>query len=87
MRNAIAILLLIFAVLASPGALAGEETPYAFPIKELHAAPLADSAITYNIPVEVKLLDVSGDWYKVKISYGIGPLQYNYVGWTHIPLR
>jgi len=35
------------------------------------------------------LLDVSldGNWHKVSISYGIGPLQYTYVGWTKIPIN
>ena len=47
-----------------------------------------DFNLIYNIPVEVKLLDVSADanWYKVEISYSLGPLSYTYQGWTQIPI-
>ena len=44
-------------------------------VKQLYSAPAKDSSLVYEIPVEVVLLDIStdGNWYKVKISYNIGP--------------
>lgn len=88
MRKLIA-LVLILGVLAGQAALAAEEKdPLDIPIKHLYSAPLEDAGLIYKIPIEVKLLDISEDtnWYKVKISFNIGPFSYTYVGWTHIPV-
>ncbi len=62
--------------------------PYDIQVKNLYSTPDDSSNKIYAIPIEVKLLDVSADtnWYKVKISYRIGPLSYTYVGWTEIPV-
>ncbi len=66
-----------------------QEEPLNFPIKTLYSAPYEDADVVYDIPIDVTLLDVSldGNWHKVSISYGIGPLQYTYVGWTKIPIN
>lgn len=86
------IIALIFLFIAGP-ALAAERTnllgnPLNLAIKQLYAAPNDGSQLVYSIPIEVTLLDVSEDanWYKVKIQYNFGPLNYTYVGWTKIPV-
>jgi len=80
--------LLIICFFALQGAVASDESPLNYSVKELHAAPTEDSNIIYEIPVEVVLLDISEDanWHKVKISFSIGPFHYTYVGWTKIPV-
>ncbi|MBI5701610.1 hypothetical protein HZC34_07225 [Candidatus Saganbacteria bacterium] len=57
-------------------------------IKELYSAPSSQSKLVYQIPMEVKLLDVSEDtnWYKVSIKFNIGPMEFRYSGWTNIPI-
>jgi hypothetical protein len=62
--------------------------PYDLPIKKLYSAPDEASNLIYNIPIEVRLLDVSadGNWHKVKIAFSLGPLRYTYIGWTKIPV-
>ena len=89
MKKLIAITILV-SVLLGASALAvtvGDELN--IPVKKLYSAPLDGSNEIYEIPVEVVLLDISedGNWYKVKISYWIGPFSYTYVGWTHIPVE
>ncbi len=61
---------------------------YNIEVKNIYAAPDDNSALVYSIPIEVKLLDISADnnWYKVKISYRLGPLSNTIVGWTQIPV-
>ena len=62
--------------------------PLSIPVKNIYSAPSEDSNLILAIPIEVKLLDVGadGNWYKVKISYAIGPFNYTYIGWTEIPV-
>ncbi|MBU0630054.1 MAG: hypothetical protein KKC80_03945 [Candidatus Margulisbacteria bacterium] len=81
-----AVIIAILAVLLMP-ALAAEKN-MEIPVKELYTAPSEDSNLVYSIPIEVKMLDMSadGNWYKVKISYSLGPFSYTYVGWTRIPV-
>src|SRR3989339_24053 len=81
-----AVIIAILAVLLAP-ALAADKG-MEIPVKELYTAPSEDSILVYSIPIEVKMLDMSldGNWYKVKISYSIGPFSYTYVGWTKIPV-
>ena len=57
-------------------------------IKRLLADPSENSSLVYEIPLEVTLLDISpnADWYKVKISFYVGPFNYVYTGWTKIPI-
>ncbi len=88
MKKLIAILLLIAVLFAAKAVLADEKDPLEVPVKTLYSAPLEDSNVIYDIPVEVKLLDISedGNWYKVKISFYIGPFGYTYVGWANIPV-
>lgn len=89
MKKAIALLgliLLLFSVL-TPICKADQES-INLPVKKLYASPSADSNLILDIPIEVSLLDVSadGNWYKVKISYNVGPFNYCYVGWAGIPV-
>ena len=58
------------------------------PIKKLHASPSEDASLVLDIPIEVRLLDISADhnWYKVKIAYAFGPFNYTYIGWANIPV-
>ena len=79
------ILILLFVILSANIAL-GQIAPVS--LKKLYAAPSSASKLVYDIPVEVTLLDMSDDlnWYKVKIAFNIGPLQYKYTGWTKIPV-
>jgi hypothetical protein len=88
MRKTIAIIILLSLIFAFQGAVASEKDPLDIPVKQLYSAPLEDSNLIWDIPIEVKLLDISkdGNWYKVKISYNIGPFGYTYVGWSHIPV-
>ncbi|MDD5382292.1 MAG: hypothetical protein PHH60_01370 [Candidatus Margulisbacteria bacterium] len=85
MKKALVILLSLI-ILA--GICYAAKDPYSLPVKKLYSAPSADSNLILDIPIEVKLLDVSedGNWYKVKISYNIGPFNYTYVGWSNIPV-
>lgn len=87
MKKLIAILILISVFCLGQAALASEEQALDIPVKTLYSAPLEDSNVIYDIPVDVKLLDISedGNWYKVKISYWIGPFGYTHVGWANIP--
>lgn len=67
---------------------AEEKYPYDFAVREIYSAPSENSNLVLRIPIEVKLLDISDDcnWFKVKVAYSLGPLNYTYVGWTKIPI-
>ena len=85
-RIAIAVLLSMFFAMGM-ASIAHAADPINFPLKVLYSAPSQDSNKVFEIPIEVRLLDVSedGDWYKVKISYSVGPFSFSHVGWTNIP--
>jgi hypothetical protein len=86
------IIVAILLYIICPLALAQDKITAAEPlnvhIKELRASPNQESSLILDIPIEVRLLDVSedGNWFKVKIQYAFGPLNYSYVGWTRIPV-
>jgi hypothetical protein len=82
------IAILALSILVGIGFAAAAKDPYDLQVKKLYSAPAEESNLIFNIPIEVKLLDVSADanWYKVKISFSLGPLGYTYVGWTKIPV-
>lgn len=82
------LLLVLLVVGIASAAQPAKKEPYDLPVKKLYSAPDEESNLIYNIPIEVKLLDVSpdGNWYKVKISFFLGPIGYTYVGWTQIPV-
>jgi len=79
-KSLVAILLLLVLALQASG--------LNFAVKELYSSPSANSNLIYKIPIEVKLIDISddGNWYKVKLSYAIGPFTYTYIGWAEIPV-
>jgi|GEM_PF-971107 len=87
MKKWIALILLISVVFVSKAAWAGQD-PLDLEVKNLYSAPQEYSNEIYSIPIEVKLLDISedGNWYKVKISFYLGPFGYTYVGWANIPV-
>lgn len=89
MKRAPAFLLLLLVLAGFAfAAETAKKDPYDLQVKKLYSAPAEESNLIYNIPIEVKLLDVSADanWYKVKISFSLGPLGYTFVGWTKIPV-
>lgn len=87
MQRLIAVIL-IFGFLISLVAISSENKLSAINIKYLYSKPSTSSKMIYSIPAEVKLLDISedGNWYKVQITYSIGFFNYDYVGWTKIPV-
>lgn len=87
MRKLIAITLLIL-VFSCSTAVAAENSLISHQIKKLYASPSEKAKLVYEFPVEVTLLDISpnADWYKVKVSFYIGPFNYVYTGWTKIPI-
>ena len=80
--------LLIVGFFACPGGILAEEKSLDYPVKTLYSAPSEDSNLIFEIPIEVKLLDISecANWHKVKIAFSIGPFKYTYVGWAKIPI-
>lgn len=88
MRNAIALIIIASAILTGQAALAAEKASLDIPVKKIYSAPDSNSNLILDIPVEVKLQDISpdGNWYKVKIAYAIGPFCYTYEGWAAIPV-
>lgn len=89
MKKLIAITIILTALAGFVWAVtASVKNPYDLPIKKLHAAPSEDASIVLDIPIEVRLLDISADhnWYKVKIAYAFGPFNYSYIGWANIPV-
>jgi hypothetical protein len=67
---------------------ADEKYPFDYAVREIYSAPSENANLVLRIPIEVRLLDISEDcnWFKVKISYSLGPLNYTYIGWTKIPV-
>jgi hypothetical protein len=65
----------------------GEES-YDLQVKKLYASPEVEAKVVYEIPLEVKLLDLTDDfnWYKVYIKFNIGPANFRYTGWAYIPI-
>jgi len=82
------LLIIALAACGFSAAFAVGDQPIEIQVKTLYSAPSDSSNVVYQIPIDVKLLDVSedGNWCKVKISYRIGPLLYDYVGWSNLPL-
>jgi hypothetical protein len=78
----------LFLVLTGCSFAAAAKDPYNLEVKKLYSAPDENSQLIFNIPIEVKLLDVSADanWGKVKIAFNLGPLSYTYIGWVKIPV-
>ena len=57
---------------------------YEQPIKILYAKPSQDSAIVFEIPVEVTVLGIMEDlnWFRVRIQFAF----FDYTGWVNIPV-
>ncbi|OGC03474.1 hypothetical protein A2276_01000 [candidate division WOR-1 bacterium RIFOXYA12_FULL_43_27] len=62
--------------------------PYDFQIKNLYEKPRGDSKVVFQIPIDVRFLDMSEDanWYKTKIIFSVGPVKFQYIGWAYIPV-
>jgi len=87
MKRTICIFLIFGFIIGFFGASFASE-PYSHDIKKLRAAPDPEARVLYEIPIEVKMLDVSEDanWYKVRISFYLGPINFVYSGWAFIPV-
>ena len=85
MRKLIVIGFLSILLVTALGASASD--PLDISLKKLHAAPASESKVVFEIPIEVKILDVSKDfdWYKVNITFKIGPFGQSHTGWVKIP--
>ncbi|MCU0640938.1 MAG: hypothetical protein MUC35_02480 [Candidatus Margulisbacteria bacterium] len=83
----ILVVILGLVILAGVGFAAAKE-PYSLQVKKLYAVPEETASVVFDIPIDVKLLDMSndGNWYKVRIAFNFGPLGYTYVGWAKIPV-
>jgi len=57
-------------------------------VKELFSDPSKDSKVVFQIPIDVKLQEISEDanWYKVSIKFYIGPMEIKNTGWAYIPV-
>jgi hypothetical protein len=84
------VLLVFLAIitLAGVGFTSATNDPYTLQVKKLYSAPDENSNLILSIPINVQLLDISPDanWYKVQISYSLGPIGYTYVGWARVPV-
>ncbi|MBU0573582.1 MAG: hypothetical protein KKH83_03790 [Candidatus Margulisbacteria bacterium] len=82
----IAVLLLI-ALFVCQG-ISFASAPLDYKVTKLFQEPSAGSKLVYEIPVEVRLVDISEDanWYKVKIFFNLGPVRFAYEGWAEIPV-
>ena len=82
------ILTLIFVIIAGFIVPLWAADPYNHQIRSLYAQPDGNSKVVYNIPIEVKMLDVSDDanWYKVKLQFYLGPACFKFTGWAYIPV-
>jgi hypothetical protein len=89
MKKALALAIILMSlVLCLAPAWAAEPTPYSLKVKQLYAAPDGRSKVVFDIPVDVKLLDISEDanWYRVFIQFNLGPACFRYTGWAYIPV-
>lgn len=86
----IAIFLVLTGIITLAPALfgAGPALGYDYAVKKLYDSPDIKSKVVYDIPIEVKMLDVSEDanWYKVKIQFNLGLMTFKYSGWAYIPV-
>lgn len=86
--RAILITIIACLILTTPVLAEKAGDPLDIQVKKIYSAPDQSSSLVYDIPVEVRLLDISedGNWYKVKLSFNLGPFNYNYTGWSRIPV-
>lgn len=57
-------------------------------VKRLHEKPDAESNVVFELPIEVKLLGYTEDrnWYKIKVSFNLGLVNFTYIGWAKVPI-
>ncbi|MCX5750456.1 MAG: hypothetical protein NT099_02105 [Candidatus Saganbacteria bacterium] len=87
MRRFAYICIIIFALcLFCSSAFAVQETD--LQVKRLHAEPSEASNVVFEFPIEVKLLGYTEDrnWYKFKVSFNLGLVNFTYVGWAKVPI-
>lgn len=80
---------LIITILGITAPIFANETDISLPLSTLYELPNADSKVVLQIPMDVRILDISEDanWYQVKISYDFGLLGKNtYLGWVYAPV-
>ncbi|OGC16128.1 hypothetical protein A2526_05700 [candidate division WOR-1 bacterium RIFOXYD2_FULL_36_8] len=85
MRYLAAILIILFLL---PVFGYAQNEPYNIDVKSLYSDPDGNSKLVYEIPIEVKLLDISKDanWYKVYLKFFLGPIEFKSIGWAYIPI-
>jgi hypothetical protein len=88
MKKAVYLLLIFAFIIGYFGVSPAADEPYDLRVKTLYAAPGANNKVVYDIPIDVKMLDISDDmnWYKVKIQFNLGPACFKYTGWAYIPV-
>lgn len=88
MKKAFAILIFLALILGILAPAWADSDPYNVQVKQLYAQPDGRSKLVYQIPIDVKMLDVSEDanWYKVKIQFNLGIVSFKYTGWAYIPV-
>ena len=57
-------------------------------VQRLHEKPEAGSNSVFELPIEVRLLGYTKDrnWYKIKVSFNLGLVNFTYIGWAHVPI-
>jgi len=88
MKKGLFLLIFLALILGILAPVWADSDPYNVQVKQLYAQPDGRSKLVYQIPIEVKLLDVSEDanWYKVKIQFNLGIASFKYSGWAYIPV-
>ena len=78
---------IICMIVLAGATLSGAVDPLNIPLKKLLSSPNDKAKVVFEIPIEVKILDVSKDfdWYKVNISFKLGPFEQSHTGWVKIP--
>lgn len=79
-------IILLLALLANT---ARSSLPFKMQIKNIYESPSLDSKVVYEIPADVKIIDMTDDrnWYRVRIEFMIPFLgTFNYKGWVNVPM-
>lgn len=80
--------IIAFILLISAFSCSYADNPYNYKIKDLYSEASGISNVIYQIPIDVRLLDISSDanWYKVMIKFNLGPAEFKHIGWAYVPI-
>ena len=84
------IAILLITMLCSPALGYEKKIYFEMPFRTLLEEPSPESAVAYEIPVDVKLVGMTADgkWYKMKVAYDLLFLgHYEYSGWVYAPVE